>query len=129
MIIHEDSVVLVRHWYNNLWVMPGGGIKKYETPEQAAIREIQEELGISDIQLEYRLGIYSNNQEGKNDTVYCFVAILDHKIPFQKKFNLEISDSVWCRFDSLPEGTSKATKARISEYIHKDISKETRLWS
>ena len=37
MIVHKGSIVLVRHWYNILWVMPGGGIKKYETPEQAAI--------------------------------------------------------------------------------------------
>jgi 8-oxo-dGTP pyrophosphatase MutT (NUDIX family) len=129
MIVHKDSIVLVRHWYNNLWVMPGGGIKKHETPEQAAIREIQEELGISDIQLEYCLGIYSNNQEGKNDTVYCFVVILDSKILLRKKFNLEISDSTWTQFDLLPEGVSRATKNRITEYIHNNISKEIRPWS
>ena len=46
MILYQNEIILVRHWYNTLWVMPGGGIKKHETPEQAAVREIKEELGI-----------------------------------------------------------------------------------
>jgi len=130
LITHQNKLILVRHWYNSLWVMPGGGIKKHETPEQAAIREIQEEIGIDIPQLEYLLGAYSNIKEGKNDTVHCFVVELDEQIQIpHHKFNIEISDIKWCEFENLPEGTSGATRARIQEYLRKDISTVIRPWS
>lgn len=129
LIIYQNKTVLVRHWYNSLWVMPGGGIDKYETPEQAAVREVREELGMKINQLDYLLGIYQNKKEGKNDIVYCYVVELDNLCDFSKnKFNFEISDIVWKDFNELPEGTSKATKQRLEEYIKSDTSKELRIW-
>ena len=52
LAIQNNSIILVKHWYNPLIVMPGGGIKKYETPEQAAIRELKEEVNIEIEQLD-----------------------------------------------------------------------------
>lgn len=48
IVIHWGRVALVQrdragHTY---YVFPGGGIERDETPEQAAIREVHEELGI-----------------------------------------------------------------------------------
>lgn len=129
MLIHKNKILLVRHWYNPLWVMPGGGIKKNETPEQAAIRELKEETGIHTKQLDCLLGVYSNTREGKNDTVYCFIVELqDEPILIKQKFNIEISDIILSDFKQLPERTSAATRNRISEYIAADISREIRMW-
>lgn len=128
MIIYQGSVALVRHWYNTLWVMPGGGINKYETSEQAAIREVREELGWDVGQLDYKLGEYSNNKEGKNDTVHCFVVELTEKPLIKKRFNLEVSDVVWYPLDSLPEGVSSATVRRIREHVTSDRSEQSRPW-
>lgn len=129
LLVHQDQVILVRHWYNSLWVMPGGGIKKHETPEQAAIREIKEELGIDISQLDYLLGVYSNKTENKNDEVHCFVVELETKIEIPKrKFNFEIADIVWVDIKNHPTGTSLATSKRIQEYLVKDISQDIRLW-
>lgn len=129
MIINESKVVLVQHWYNSLWVMPGGGIKKYETPEQAALREVDEETGIQNIQLEYLLGIYSNIKEGKNDTVYCYVVQLNSLTKIKKKFNLEISDSKWFDINNLPDQVSYATRQRVLEYQHNERQEAIRPWS
>lgn len=38
-------VLLVRHSDKNVWVAPGGMVEPDETPQQAAIREMQEETG------------------------------------------------------------------------------------
>lgn len=129
LIVHNNSLVLVRHWYNGLWVMPGGGIKKTESPEEAAVREVFEETGISIQNPDYKLGAYSNTKGGKRDTVHCFVIKLSERPVFKERFRFEISDIKLCPFDELPEGTSYATKLRIQEYLKQDISKELRPWS
>jgi 8-oxo-dGTP pyrophosphatase MutT (NUDIX family) len=129
MIVYQDKIILVRHWYNSLWVMPGGGIKKHETPEQAAIREVKEELGISIGQLDYLLGVYSNIKEDKKDTVYCFVVELKEKLEIpRRRFNIEIADAIWVGIKNLPTDTSKSTRNRIFEHIKQDITKEIRPW-
>jgi 8-oxo-dGTP diphosphatase len=35
-----------RHWYPNVWDLPGGHIEDAETPALALVRELDEELGI-----------------------------------------------------------------------------------
>lgn len=42
------KVVLVRHSYAPGWRLPGGGVKRSETPEAAALRELKEEIGLSE---------------------------------------------------------------------------------
>jgi 8-oxo-dGTP pyrophosphatase MutT (NUDIX family) len=46
ILVHHGRIVLVRHWFSpGIWTLPGGGIKKGETPREAGIREVQEEVG------------------------------------------------------------------------------------
>lgn len=48
VLIQEDKVALIQRHRAGLdyFVFPGGGVDEGETPEQAAIREAMEELGI-----------------------------------------------------------------------------------
>lgn len=129
LIVAENKILLVKHWYNGLWVMPGGGVHKNETPEYAAVRELREEVGLDIKQLDYLLGEYSNTKGGKNDTVYCYVVHLDTIPSIKKKFNFEISDFSWFDLNNLPKGTSQATRDRVYEYQTKDIQTSIRSWS
>ena len=129
LIMYQNKVVLVKHWYNGLHVPPGGGIKKSETPEYAAIREIKEETGLDIKQLDYLLGVYSNTKEGKNDTVYCFVVHLEEEPVFSKRFNIEIASIGLFDIADLPQSVSSATRQRLVEYQNKDITEEVRIWS
>jgi len=52
LIISADNMVLLGRkdsssYYPDCWHLPGGGVKDGETPEQALVREIQEETGIN----------------------------------------------------------------------------------
>ena len=45
-IIHNGKVLLIHHKKLNLWLPVGGHIDKDETPDDALLREIKEEVGL-----------------------------------------------------------------------------------
>ncbi len=51
VLVHDQSVVLVRHTYGprHVWHIPGGGLHRGESVLAAAQREMQEELGVEDV--------------------------------------------------------------------------------
>ncbi len=51
-VLVEQGGILLTHLATHLfdkdeWVLPGGGLEPYETPEQAALRELEEETGLT----------------------------------------------------------------------------------
>ena len=50
-IIHEGKLLLVYHNKLRTWLPPGGHIETNETPDEAVIREVQEEVGLEVILL------------------------------------------------------------------------------
>ncbi len=100
LIENDNSFLLVRLNYSHrLWSVPGGGVKKNETPEQATFREISEEVDILPDQIQ-KIGEYTSTLEHKNDTVHVF-----HYRAKSKEFKIdgfEIAEAAWFKLDSLP---------------------------
>ena len=47
LILKDDSILLVSGWLNDgRWQLPGGGVKRRENFAKAALREMEEEVGI-----------------------------------------------------------------------------------
>ncbi len=46
-VIHNDHVLLHPHRKLGLWLPPGGHIEPNELPDEAAVREVEEEAGIA----------------------------------------------------------------------------------
>ena len=67
----DGKIAIIKRFRNNheYYVFPGGGIEEGETPEEAAIREVKEELGI-DIGIEKLLTTLTFN----NKLQYYFYA-------------------------------------------------------
>ncbi len=126
IIRHSNEILLIRHHYDDFWTLPGGGIKKKENPQDAAIRESFEEVGIKieSKNLLKLLGKYNNFFGRKKDTVYVYVYRVENcdtsknsSLKKSIKTGIEIEKANWFKFESLPK-ISLATEKRILELIN-----------
>ncbi|HYN20832.1 MAG TPA: NUDIX domain-containing protein [Thermoanaerobaculia bacterium] len=111
----SGELVLIRNTYGrtDLFVLPGGGVKRFEAPEQAAVREIGEELGCRVDNLAF-LSTHESAAEGRSDTVHLFKAIADGE---PRADRIEVEEARFFALDDLPAATSPATRRRIEEYL------------
>jgi len=123
VLIKEDKVLLVKHTYQDSWYLPGGGVKKGETFEEAAKREFKEELGgeLKEIKL---FGVYNNFYENKNDSI---VVLLCTDFTFTGNTDNEIEKFYFFQLDKLPDGVSPGTRKRINEYLNNSYP-TVRMW-
>jgi len=110
----EGELLLIRNSYgrSHLWVLPGGGIGRRESPQDAAAREVKEETGLAVRELRL-LSVHANEGEGKRDTIHLFAARADGA-PNADAF--EVDEAKFFALDRLPATVSKATLRRIAEY-------------
>jgi mutator protein MutT len=103
----KDEILLVRNWLGHQrWTLPGGGIRRPETPRQAAIREVEEETGIT-LQSVDQLGTFTNPYPEARFTVACFMAVIPETQPFTSRYRrLEVLDTSWFPVRRLPPNYS-----------------------
>ncbi len=118
ILIDDQSVLLVKHTYQRHWYLPGGGVKKGETLEQAARREMAEEVGATLGQLRL-FGAYTNFYEHKSDHVLVF-ACDDFALASKPDQKHEIESFRFFDLNDLPGDVSPGSKRRIHEYTSGD---------
>jgi ADP-ribose pyrophosphatase YjhB (NUDIX family) len=108
------ELLLIRNSYGkqHLFVLPGGGIRPFETPEAAARREVKEEVGLIVERLMPR-GTYHSQAEGKRDTAFLFTAVASGE---PRSDSAEVDEARFFALDALPDTVSVATLRRIEEY-------------
>ncbi len=112
MMIKENQVLLVRQSYMPGWFMPGGGLKRGETLEDAARREAREEVGASLGAIKL-IGTYTNFKEWKTDHNIVFLADDFH---INGKHDHEVSEIRYFPLDDLPTGLWPGHRRRLEEF-------------
>ena len=112
MLIKNERVVLVRQTYMPGWFMPGGGVKRGETLEQAARREIREEIGAEMAKLSL-LGTYAHFGEHKSDHNALFLCT---DFTVTGKRDNEIAEVRSFPINDLPAGLQPGHRHRLEEY-------------
>ncbi len=112
LMIQDNKVWLIRHTYIQGWFMPGGGLKRDETLEQAARREALEETGaqLGDVTL---MGAYTSFIDWKTDHTIVFIC---RDFSFIGKPDGEIAELRAFSMHELPEGLFPSHRLRLDEY-------------
>ncbi|MBI5466980.1 MAG: NUDIX hydrolase [Candidatus Kerfeldbacteria bacterium] len=65
------EVLMVKPTYKSVWVIPGGVINQYESPQDGAIREVHEETGLTVSSPQF-IGVVHAPRPGEGDDVMHF---------------------------------------------------------
>jgi NAD+ diphosphatase len=125
LIQHEDKILLARspHFNAGLYSLIAGFIDVGETAEQAAHREVKEELGIEITDLEY----FSTQTWPFPDSFMIAFKAKYHRGEL-KMDTVEIEDAQWFEANNLPQLPSHASIARqlIDKVLEEICSKNKR---
>lgn len=112
LMTQGDEVWLVRHTYLDGWFLPGGGVERRETLENAACREAREEIG-AELEKISLLGVFTNFIQWKTDHTTVFLC-KDFKIT--GKPDGEIAEARLFSLSNLPKDTFSSHRSLLDAY-------------
>ncbi len=119
LVIDEaNRVLLVRHTYVGGYYLPGGGVERGETFEQALARELAEEGNIALRADPVLYGVYLNRRVSQRDHVALFV-VREFVQSAPHVPDREIAEARFFALEDLPQDTTRATLARLDEVLNK----------
>jgi len=111
---HADRVLLLRTSYRDCYSLPGGFVQRAEPPEQAACRELREELGIDlspkDLHHAWR---GARRFECRLDTVDIWEVSLEQRPDFQ----VEGREIVWAGWLTPSEARRERLLPHLAVYL------------
>ncbi|MCT0208292.1 NUDIX domain-containing protein [Synechococcus sp. CS-1332] len=116
-IWHQQRLLLVQASYRRSLSLPGGGLKRRETAQQAAVRELAEELGlrVTSGELVDPWQITESSARGKN-TVTIFT-LREAREPAIRLDGLELVGAHWLTTE---EALTRPLVSHVREYLEKN---------
>ena len=111
-----QSLLLVKSSYRAEWNFPGGSVHPGETPDAAAQREMEEEIGLPSYTL-FPAGSVYGTWDGRRDRVHFFELHLD----FIPELRLDNREIIATHLASPEELHSIALTGAVIAYLRKDF--------
>ncbi|MGH3584699.1 MAG: NUDIX hydrolase [Pseudonocardia sp.] len=120
IIVNDGRVLMIRRREREgklLWAFPGGGIEAGESPEQAAVRETSEEVGL-EVKAVKALGDRVHPQTGRHMSyVACEVISGDAFVGDEE----EIAEIAWVTHDEIPGKVPWGLFGPVQEYLDETL--------
>ena len=112
----DGRVLLVRNSYRDKLALPAGGIGRGETPLQAAVRELREEVGIrADPEALQYVTEIASDWEGKRDRCAVFELALEE----EPQVRIDRREIVWAGFATLDEALAEDLAPPVRSYLER----------
>ncbi|MCX6727941.1 MAG: NUDIX domain-containing protein [Candidatus Saccharibacteria bacterium] len=112
VIFDEDNKVLLVHRRDrDLWVLPGGAMETGESPDDAVVREVNEETGLR-VRVENLAGLYSKPLE--DDILLLFTC---KRLDGELTLNNEADKIEYFTIDNIPANTNPRHRGRIQDVL------------
>lgn len=99
----ERKLILVRHRYARGWRVPGGGRHPHESAEEAVLRELREEIGLTD---HGRVRLADEVEESVHFKRDLAAVLIVEDVEYQPKWTWEVEEVAEFALDQLPPDTS-----------------------
>lgn len=123
IIVDGGKVLMIRRREREgklLWAFPGGGIEDGETPEQAAVREVAEEVDI-EVKATRVLGDRVHPQTGRHMTyVACEPVAGEARVADAE----ELAEVAWVTHGEIPELVPWGLFPAVQEYLDETLPRE-----
>jgi 8-oxo-dGTP pyrophosphatase MutT (NUDIX family) len=103
----EGRLVLVRLSYAKGWRLPGGGLKSGEEPEQAVLRELEEEIGMSSHGAVRTVSEFHHRPDFKRDSSTLFIV---EDVCYEPSWSLEVKEVRAFDLGALPLDIAPVTR-------------------
>lgn len=84
---NKENFLLVKPNYKKTWQFPGGGVEDSESPKEAAVREIYEELGLDVVAEDLTLKDIIYKQDDK-----LLIIVYEKKTPIDEDVRLKVQE-------------------------------------
>ena len=112
----DGKFLLVRHTYIPGWHFPGGGVDRGETAEDAVVKELRQETGLTMTSRPLLFGVYFNGDVSNRDHVLVYLFEAEGQRP-SRSLSVEIAEIGYFAFEDLPEETDRGTVDRMREIL------------
>ena len=99
VVLHDGAVLLVQERAAGYWFFPGGHVEPGETPEDAVVRELREELDVGATITE-RWGELENRWDRHHEINHVFAVRIDAADPVSQEPHLAAG---WHRLEDLAD--------------------------
>jgi ADP-ribose pyrophosphatase YjhB (NUDIX family) len=119
VVICENALLLVRERSDGLWSLPGGWADVYESPSEAALREVREESGY-EVRATRVLAVYDRDRQGHPPHRYHVYKVIFscEIVGGLAEYSVETDGVDFFKEDALPDlSAGRVTRRQVARFF------------